>query len=161
MASALKYLFAQRSVPQKNRAGVPGSHMGPGNHSCPRLEYHIPPGLMTTGNYNISDLVTQFLTFVVDPTADMISKTLTAAYGKDEFIKGNYYRVDTSKIKHFDIFGMASDVDKLISSGFASVNEVRRAADWDPAGDPEDADNWLNQHILTKNYEKEGGETTT
>ncbi len=123
--------------------------------------YHIPPGLMTTGNYNISDLVTQFLTFVVDPTADMISKTLTAAYGKDEFIKGNYYRVDTSKIKHFDIFGMASDVDKLISSGFASVNEVRRAADWDPAGDPEDADNWLNQHILTKNYEKEGGETTT
>ena len=120
--------------------------------------FHIPPGLMTAGNYNISDLITQFLTFAVDPFADVIGKTLTAAYGQENFAAGNYYKVDTSKIKHFDIFGMAADVDKLISSGFASVNEVRQAADWDIAGDPNDADNWLNQHILTKNYEREGGE---
>ena len=114
--------------------------------------YHIPPGLITAGNYNVSDLVSQFLTFVVDPIADMISKTLTAAYGRQGFNNGIYFRVDTSKIKHFDIFDMASNVDKLISSGFASVNEVRRAADWDAAGDPDDPDNWLNKHILTKNY---------
>ncbi len=120
--------------------------------------FHIPPGIVTAGNYNINDLITQFLTFTVDPIADMIGKTITAAYGPEEFAKGNYYRVDTSKIKHFDIFGMASDVDKLISSGFATINEVRRAADWDYAGDPEDQNSWLNQHILTKNYEK-GGET--
>lgn len=121
--------------------------------------YHIPPGLVTAGNYNISDLVTQFLTFAVDPAADMIGKTITAAYGPEEFSKGNYFKVDTSKIKHFDIFGMASDVDKLISSGFATVNEVRHAADWDYAGDPNDSNNWMNQHILTKNYEKGGGRT--
>lgn len=120
--------------------------------------YHIPPGIVTVGNYNINDLITQFLTFTVDPIADMIGKTITAAYGPEEFAKGNYFKVDTSKIKHFDIFGMASDVDKLISSGFATVNEVRRAADWDYSGDPEDPDNWLNQHILTKNYTTEGGE---
>ena len=121
--------------------------------------YHIPPGLMTAGNYNISDVINQFLTFAVDPIADMIGKTLTAAYGKSDFEKGNYFRVDTSKIKHFDVFGMASDVDKLISSGFASVNEVREAADWDAAGDPDDPDNWLNMHILTKNYELGGEES--
>lgn len=120
--------------------------------------YHIPPGIITTGNYNINDLITQFLTFTVDPFAETIGKTLTAAYGYDEYRKNNYFRVDTSKIKHFDIFSMASDVDKLISSGFATVNEVRQAADWDAAGDPDDPENWLNQHILTKNYEKEGGE---
>lgn len=118
--------------------------------------YHIPPGLMTAGNYNVQDLIDQFLTFCVDPPADMIGKTLTGAYGEDNFKAGNYYKVDTSKIKHFDIFSMAPNVDKLISSGFASVNEVRQAADWDAAGDPDDPDNWLNQHILTKNYEKGG-----
>ena len=121
--------------------------------------YHIPPGIMTAGNYNISDLVMQFLTFAVDPVAEMIGKTLTAAYGIENFNQGNYFRVDTSKIRHFDIFGMATAIDKLISSGFASVNEVRQAADWDIVGDPDDPDNWLNQHILTKNYEREGGET--
>lgn len=120
--------------------------------------YHIPPGIMSAGNYNINDLITQFLTFTIDPQAVLIGKTITAAYGQEEFTKGNYYKVDTSTIKHFDIFSMASDVDKLISSGFATVNEVRHAADWDYAGDPEDSNNWLNQHILTKNYEKEGGE---
>ena len=120
--------------------------------------YHIPPGILTAGNYNIDDLITQFLTFTIDPVADMIGKTITGAYGPEEFEKKNYFRVDTSKIKHFDIFGMAPNVDKLISSGFATVNEVRHAADWDYAGDPEDPHNWMNQHILTKNYEKEGGE---
>ncbi len=118
--------------------------------------YHIPPGLMTAGNYNVQDLMDQLLTFCVDPPAEVIGKTLTGAYGEESFRDGNYYRVDTSKIKHFDIFSMAANVDKLISSGFASVNEVRQAADWDAAGDPEDPDNWLNQHILTKNYEKGG-----
>lgn len=120
--------------------------------------YHIPPGLLNGGNYNMNDLMVQFLTFVVDPIGDVIGKTLTGAYyTASEFAAGNYFRVDTSKVKHFDIFNLASDVDKLISSGFATVNEVRRAADWDAAGDPNDPDNWLNQHILTKNYEK-GGE---
>ena len=118
--------------------------------------YHIPSGLMTAGNYNVQDLMDQFLTFCVDPPAEVIGKTLTGAYGEDSFRAGNYFRVDTSKIKHFDIFSMAPNVDKLISSGFASVNEVRQAADWDAAGDPDDPDNWLNQHILTKNYEKGG-----
>lgn len=114
--------------------------------------YHIPPGLMTAGNYNLTDVMTQFLTFTIDPIADMIGKTLTAAYGQADFERGNYFRVDTSKIIHFDVFAMASNVDKLISSGFASVNETRKAADWDAAGDPDDPYNWLNNHILTKNY---------
>lgn len=118
--------------------------------------YHIPPGLMTAGNYNVQDILEQFLTFCVDPPAEIISKTLTGSYGAENFKRGNYFRVDTSKIKHFDIFSMAPSIDKLISSGFASVNEVRAAADWDAAGDPDDPDNWLNQHILTKNYEKGG-----
>lgn len=118
--------------------------------------YHIPPGIMTAGNYNVQDIMDQFLTFCVDPIAGVISNTLTGSYGQDSFREGNYFRVDTSKIKHFDIFSMAPNIDKLISSGFASVNEVRAAADWDAAGDPEDPDNWLNQHILTKNYEKGG-----
>ena len=120
--------------------------------------YHIPPGLITeTGNYNISDLINQFLTFVVDPIADMIGKTITATFGnfgRADIQQGNYIRVDTSRIKHFDIFSMAPNIDKLISSGFATVNEVREAADWDA----DHSEGWLDDHILTKNYLIEGGQ---
>ena len=112
--------------------------------------FHIPSGLLnTSGNNNIGDLMTLFLTFAVDSIADMIGKTLTGAYyDANEYANGNYFRVDTSKIKHVDIFAIASDVDKLISSGFATVNETRKAAGLDP-GDGK----WLDEHILTKNYE--------
>jgi len=112
--------------------------------------FHIPTGLLTTtGNNNIGDLMTLFLTFAVDPIADMIGKALTGAYyDADAYAKGNYFRVDTSKIKHVDIFTIASDADKLISSGFATINETRKAAGLDP-GD----EKWLDEHILTKNYE--------
>lgn len=128
--------------------------------------YHIPPGLMTAGNYNLTDVMSQFLTFVVDPIAETISKTLTAAYGADKWKSGSYYKVDTSKIKHFDIFDMAVNVDKLIACGFSSINEARHEAGWDYVGDPDDDDNWCNWHVLTKNYEtqdtekiEKGGET--
>lgn len=112
--------------------------------------FHIPSGLLsTTGNNNIGDLMTLFLTFAVDPIADMIGKTLTGAYyDANGYAKGNYFRVDTSKIKHVDIFAIASDADKLISSGFATINEARKAAGLDPG-----AEKWLDEHILTKNYE--------
>ena len=124
--------------------------------------YHIPPGLMTTGNYNVSDLINQFLTFVVDPIADMIGKTLTAGYyDQADYVAGNYFRVDTSRIKHFDMFAMASDIYNLVSSGAVSINEARKGMDMDVIGDPEDPDNWANQHILTKNFETiNGGQTS-
>lgn len=112
--------------------------------------FHIPSGLLSTsGNNNIGDLMTLFLTFAVDPIADMIGKALTGAYyDANGYANGNYFRVDTSKIKHVDIFAIASDADKLISSGFATINETRKAAGLDAGNEK-----WLDEHILTKNYE--------
>ena len=110
--------------------------------------YKIPESLMLGNITNMNDVVKSFLTFAVDPITDMVGKVLTGAYGIEEWMQGNYYKVDTSGVNHIDMFDMANNIDKLISSAFASVDEVRERAGLDAI-----KEEWSSKHLLTKNYE--------
>jgi HK97 family phage portal protein len=111
--------------------------------------FKIPDSLMLGNITNMAEVVDEFLTFAVDPVADMIGKTLTAQYYTPmEFAQGNYYKVDTSKINHMSPTKLADSIDKLISSGFMTINEVRYLFDYDTA-----TEDFCNKHILTKNYD--------
>ena len=120
--------------------------------------YKVPESLMMGNITNMNDVVKAFLTFAVDPYADMIGKELTGQYGYESWEQGNYYKVDTSTVNHVDIFDMADKIDKLISSSFACIDEVREKAGLDRINEE-----WSSKHMLTKNYEfiekmlKEGG----
>lgn len=120
--------------------------------------YKVPEALMLGNITNMNDVVKAFLTFAVDPYADMIGKELTGQYGYESWQQGNYYKVDTSTVNHVDIFDMADKIDKLISSSFACIDEVREKAGLDKIDEE-----WSSKHMLTKNYEfiekmlKEGG----
>ncbi len=57
-------------------------------------------------------------------------------------------KVDTSTVNHVDIFDMADKIDKLISSSFACVDEVREKSGLDRLDEE-----WSSRHLLTKNYE--------
>lgn len=123
--------------------------------------YKVPESLMMGNITNMNDVVKAFLTFAVDPYADMIGKELTGQYGYESWEQGNYYKVDTSTVNHVDIFDMADKIDKLISSSFACIDEVREKAGLDRINEE-----WSSKHMLTKNYEfiekmlKEGGNTS-
>jgi hypothetical protein len=67
-------------------------------------------------------------------------------YGYNGFSSGSYLKIDTTAIKHFDWFANATNVEKLISSGAKSINEVRIAA-----GDTPIDEGWANEHWITKN----------
>lgn len=110
--------------------------------------FKIPQSLMLGNITNMNDIVKSFLTFGVDPYADMIGKVLTGQYGMEEWLEGNYYKVDTSTVNHVDIFDMADKIDKLISSSFACIDEVREKAGLDRLNEE-----WSSRHLLTKNYE--------
>lgn len=111
------------------------------------------PALLVVGdiskNQNISDLITQFLTFCIDPITDMISKELTRKMyqGYNNYSKGNYILVDTNKIKHVDVLESANLVDKLLSSGILNRNELR-----DILGYTELEDEFADTYFITKNY---------
>lgn len=109
----------------------------------------IPSVLLRGQVEGTADAVQRFFTNCIDPLADQIGEEFTRkVYGFEGWKRGNYLRVDTSAIQHFNIFENAANVEKLIGSGY-SYNDVQRAA-----GGPEIDEPWANEHFLTKNFAK-------
>ena len=79
----------------------------------------------------------------------MISDELSAKLydGYNGFITNSYVKVDTSDISHVDILEMANAIDKLVSSGAFTINELRTITGFNRI-DEEFAD----KHFMTKNY---------
>lgn len=109
----------------------------------------IPLPMMYGNITNINEIVRVFLTFCIEPIADMISEEITRKrYSFAEWKKGNYVEVDTSCINYVDIVDCADKVDKAIASGVTSIDELR----------PRFRLKQLNTefskaHFITKNYE--------
>lgn len=120
--------------------------------------FKIPPALLRGDIADIEKLTDNFLTFCIDPLCDMLQEEINRKrYGKVAFLAGSYLGIDTSCIKHIDIFAIADKVDKLIACGTYSIDELRIKA-----GDTPLNTWWSRKHWMTKNYSDienlEGGE---
>lgn len=110
--------------------------------------FNIPTVLLSGEVAGTSDAFNRWLTLCIDPLCDQLQEEINRKrYGYSQWSRGNYIRIDTSSLIHFDLFENASNVDKLVSSGAFSINEVRRAA-----GQKEISEEWANKHMITKNY---------
>ena len=109
--------------------------------------FNMPPALLRGDIQGTSDAVDQFLTFCIDPLADMIQEEINRKrIGQVEFSKGTKIVIDTKTIKHIDLFSISTAIDKLIGSGVFCINDIRKAT-----GD-EIIDETVWQHWITKNY---------
>lgn len=109
----------------------------------------IPPVLLFGDVAGTQDAMARWLTTCIDPLCDQIQEEIIRKrYGFAEWEKGNSLRIDTSAILHFDLFGNAANIEKLIGSGAFSINDVRRAA-----GQSEITEDWAERHFVTKNFE--------
>ena len=112
--------------------------------------FGIPPALLRGDVQDTSKAIDQLLTFCIDPLVDMIQEEINRKRnGYEGFAKGTYLKIDTSCIKHIDLFDVATAIDKLIGSGAFCVNDIRIAAGAEPINE-----SWAWQHWITKNYEK-------
>lgn len=111
--------------------------------------FNIPLDLLFGKTDNIEKVTKQFLTFTIEPIASMISEELSAKLydGFVGFQKGNYVRLDTSDIQHISILEMATAIDKLISSGAYTINEVRALTGYNKINEE-----FGDKHFITKNY---------
>ena len=110
--------------------------------------FKIPLSMMYGNITNINDMINMFLTFTIDPLADMLSEEITRKmYPFKSWKKGNYVKCDTSCISHVDILDVADKVDKAISSGVVCVDEVRKRLDMEPYGDE-----FGQMRFVTRNY---------
>lgn len=110
--------------------------------------FKIPPALLRGDIADVGKITENFLTFCIDPLVDMLAEeTNRKRYGKSVFLKGSYLKVDTTCIKHIDIFSISEAFDKLVASGGYSIDELRIKA-----GDRPLDTEWSKKHWMTKNY---------
>ncbi|MBS6601174.1 MAG: phage portal protein [Clostridium sp.] len=110
--------------------------------------FRIPPALLKGDMADIEKVTDNFLTFCIDPLVDMINSEINRKrYGKKAYLEGSKLEIDTTCIKHIDVFSIAEKVDKLIASGMYSIDELRKKLK-DTILETE----WSEKHWITKNY---------
>lgn len=111
--------------------------------------FQIPPVLLRGQVEGTADAVQRFMTNCIDPLTDQLAEEINRKrYGYEAWQRGDYIRIDTSAIQHFNLFDHAESVEKLIGSGY-SYNDVQKAAGGQEIDEP-----WANEHFLTKNFAK-------
>lgn len=109
--------------------------------------FKIPPALMSGDIADVDKVTNNFLTFGVDPIVDLINEEINRKrYGK-AILKGSRLEIDTTCIKHIDIFSVAEKIDKLISTGMYSIDGLLEKVGEVPLGTE-----WSEKHWITKNY---------
>ena len=107
----------------------------------------IPAVLVNGSVEGTADANTRFLTNCIDPLADQLQEEINRKrYGYEAWHRGDFLRIDTSSIIHFDMFANAANVEKLVGSGAYTINDVRRAANQATINEP-----WADEHFMTLN----------
>lgn len=106
------------------------------------------PAVLAKGKVEATgDARKRFLSECIDPICDQLQEEINRKrYGYDGWRLGNYVRVDSSSIEHFDLFANAPSVEKLVGSGAFTINDILRAANQETINEP-----WADQHFLTLN----------
>ncbi len=110
--------------------------------------FSMPPSLAKGDVQDTSKAVGEMLTFCLDPLADMLQQEINRKRnGKDNVLEGTKLSINTTRVKHADMFDISGAADKLISSGLYTVNMLLRSI-----GEPQVDEDWANTHMMTKNY---------
>ena len=112
--------------------------------------YQVPPVIFKGEVENTDNAMNLLTATCLDPIVKLVSTEFTRKkYTASEVMNGSYIKVDISKIMPVDIFKLAEKIDKLISNGVMSIDEIREKIELVPC-----LKDWSTKHYLTKNYEE-------
>lgn len=117
--------------------------------------FGLPEGFFKGNLADVKEQRNDFLSFVVKPIAKLIEREFNRKiFGKEQYLKGSFLKVDTNRIKQLDIFENAGSLDVLTRIGY-SHNDLQELLE-----EPKLKEDWANKHYITKNYmdTQEGGE---
>jgi HK97 family phage portal protein len=123
------------------------------------IGFQIPPQLLKGEVAEIGELIKFFLTFGVNPVAELIEDEVNRKYyRKRAFSERTYIKVDTSRIRAVDIKDIAGALEILFRIGGYSIDDVLKQLGMEPLNTE-----WSKARWITKNYERaetrfEGGD---
>lgn len=110
--------------------------------------FNVPSSIANGTVQDTSKAIDEFLTFCIDPLIEMLTDEMNRkSFSPYQIINGYYFKFNTLAIKHIDILDIANAIDKLLSSGFTCINDLRVLIGLDPIDEE-----WANQFFMTKNY---------
>ena len=111
--------------------------------------FGIPAVLLKGQTAGVKEAVDMYLSDCIDPLADLIETEINRRmYGEEQVLKGTRIKIDTSNIKHLELFEMAGSIEKLVGSGTMTINDVRDRLGLKRSDDP-----IADKHLITKNFE--------
>lgn len=110
------------------------------------LAFNIPQSIML-GEFKEED-TDPFLMFCVNPIAELITQAFNRKwYGQRSVMAGTYCKLDTKKARNYDLISISNPINKIISSGVYTINEVRKEL-----GENEVESAIGDVHWITQNY---------
>ena len=125
------------------------------------MAFQVPPQLLKGDVADTHEAMKNFLTFCINPLADMIGDEINRKmYGKRDFKKRSYVKVDITHIRAVDIKDVAGALDILFRIGAYTIDDCLKYLGMEPLGGEVG-----QQRFVTKNYQPietvidgEGGE---
>lgn len=99
------------------------------------ISYGIPPSLLKGDMADTKDAFNNFITFCINPLAEMIEDEINRKmYGLKEYKNKNYVRIDTTQIKVTDIKDLANSIELLTRNASNTVDDNLRLLGREPIG---------------------------
>ena len=99
------------------------------------MAYNIPPSLLKGDTVDTKDAVNNYITFCINPLAKLITEEINRKlYGKEQYLKRSYCKVDTSVIKAVDIRDVANSIDLLTRNGAYTIDDTLMLLGKEPIG---------------------------
>jgi HK97 family phage portal protein len=110
--------------------------------------FHVPRGLVKGDVVDVSSQTNNFLMFCINPLVELISAEFNKKmYGKTDYLKGTYLKIDTTRIKVTDLNDMATALDKLFAIAALSINDLIEIIGGERINEA-----WADKRFVTKNY---------
>jgi len=112
------------------------------------IAFQIPPVLLKGGVADTEKAMDNFLTFCINPLAELISDEINRKYyGKKAFLERTYMKINTSIIRAHDIKDIAGALEILFRIGGYCIDDILAALGMEPFNTE-----WSEQRFVTKNY---------
>jgi HK97 family phage portal protein len=113
------------------------------------MAFNVPPNLLKGTITDASGDINLFITFCINPLAETFSSEINRKYfTREEYLNGDYVRLDTNNIKVTDLKDIAGSLDILTRIGAFNINDSLRKLGMKTLND-----DFAKVHFITKNYE--------
>lgn len=120
--------------------------------------FHVPAGVIKGNIAGVEGQTDNFLMFCINPISKLITTEFNRKiYGREEFKKRSYVKMNTQRIRDVNISDMSKAADLLFRIGVNSIDD-----NLEMLGKERLKEKWSDRHYVTKNYQSvvdlEGGD---